>query len=341
MRAPAAAAERRAVVLYGAAAAQGGPDEADTLVQVETVTAALASLGYAVTRLPIDLDLAPVARLARRRVDLVVNLVESLRGDGRLIHLVPAVLDSVGIAYTGAPAAAIYATTDKLLAKRLMLGAGIPTPAWLDGSSPPDLADPDAGYIVKSVSEDASIGLDATSVVAAGDVYQAMAARHARLGGDWFAECYVDGREFNLSILAGSYGPVVLPAAEIRFLDFPRDRPRIVDYEAKWLEGSFAFAHTPRCFVEDPADAPLVAALQRLALDCWQLFGLRGYARVDFRVDAAGRPWVLEVNANPCLSPDAGFMAAAGRAGLTAVDVIAMIVGATQPSLNKAAAAAV
>jgi D-alanine-D-alanine ligase len=335
------AADRRAVVLYGAAAAQGGPDEADTLVQVETVQAALASLGYAVTLMAVDLDLAPVARLARRRFDLVVNLVESLRGDGRLIHLVPAVLESVGVCFTGAPAAAIAASTDKILAKRLMRDAGIPTPDWCDGDSIGDLTDPHARYIIKSVCEDASIGLDAGSVVAVADVHQEIAARQARFGGAWFAERYIEGREFNLSILEGARGRQVLPVAEIHFVDYPADRPRIVDYEAKWLAGSFAFDHTPRHFIEDGADASLVAELRRLALECWRLFGMRGYARVDFRVDAAGRPWVLEVNANPCLSPDAGLMAAAERAGLTVTDVIAMIAAAAQPRRHRMTATAV
>jgi len=339
--APLAAADRRAVVLYGAAAAQGGPDEADTLVQVDTVQEALASLGYAVSLMAVDLDLAPVARLARRRFDLVVNLVESLRGDGRLIHLVPAVLESAGVSFTGASAAAIAASTDKIVAKRLMRDAGIPTPEWHAGDSIGDLTDADARYIVKSVCEDASIGLDAGSVVAMADVRPAMAARQARFGGAWFAERYIEGREFNLSILESPRGCQILPVAEIRFIDYPASRPRIVDYEAKWLTGSFAFDHTPRHFVEDGVDTGLVAELRRLALECWHLFGLRGYARVDFRVDAAGRPWVLEVNANPCLSPDAGFMAAAERAGLTVTDVIAMIAAAAHPNQHKVAATAV
>jgi D-alanine-D-alanine ligase len=335
------AADRRAVVLYGAAAARGGPDEADTLVQVETVQGALTSLGYAVTLMAVDLDMAPVARLARRRFDLVFNLVESLRGDGRLIHLVPAVLESAGVAFTGAPAAAIAASTDKILAKRLMRDAGIPTPEWCDGESIGDLADPHARYIVKSVCEDASIGLDAGSVMAVTDVHLALAERRSRFGGDWFAERYINGREFNLSILEGSRGPQVLPVAEIHFVDYPAGRPRIVDYEAKWLTGSFAFDHTPRHFIEEGADTGLVEELRRLALACWRLFGLRGYARVDFRVDAAGQPWVLEVNANPCLSPDAGFMAAAERAGLTVTDVIAMIAAAAHPRQHRMAATAV
>jgi len=66
--------------------------------------------------------------------------------------------------------------------------------------------------------------------------------------------------------------------------------------------------------------------LARIALECWRAFELKGYARVDFRVDQEGRPWVLEVNANPCLSPDAGFAAAAERAAVPYSHVIARIV---------------
>jgi D-alanine-D-alanine ligase len=66
----------------------------------------------------------------------------------------------------------------------------------------------------------------------------------------------------------------------------------------------------------------LAARAQRLALACWQLFALDGCARVDFRVDGSGMLWVLEVNANPCLSPDAGFAAALAQAGIGYAEAI-------------------
>jgi D-alanine-D-alanine ligase len=74
-----------------------------------------------------------------------------------------------------------------------------------------------------------------------------------------------------------------------------------------------------------PEDDGLVKTLVSISRECWTTFELRGYARVDFRVDGAGRPWVLEINTNPCISPDAGFMAAADRAGLTIEDVVRRI----------------
>ena len=137
-----------------------------------------------------------------------------------------------------------------------------------------------------------------------------MHAHSARLGRACYAEQYIDGREFNLSVLASPQGPQVLPPAEIDFSGFPPGKPRLVGYRAKWEEGSFEFQHTPRRFDFPAEDGPLLDRLRDLALGSWRVFGLRGYGRVDFRVDEAGHPWVLETNTNPCLSPDAGFYAA-------------------------------
>ena len=72
-------------------------------------------------------------------------------------------------------------------------------------------------------------------------------------------------------------------------------------------------------------DTPLVDWLRALAVECWNLFGLRGYARVDFRIDRQGQPWILELNANPCLSPDAGFAAALAKANVPLERAIAWI----------------
>jgi D-alanine-D-alanine ligase len=139
-----------------------------------------------------------------------------------------------------------------------------------------------------------------------------------------------------LSILAGPQGPQVLPPAEIIFEGYDADQPRIVGYRAKWDVDSEEFRQTPRSFDFGPDDRPLLAELQALALQCWQLFGLRGYARVDFRVDDHGRPWILEINANPCLSPDAGFAAALARAGIVFSRAVKWIItdGINQPQYH-------
>ncbi|MCB1814375.1 MAG: hypothetical protein KDK04_22030, partial [Candidatus Competibacteraceae bacterium] len=144
-----------------------------------------------------------------------------------------------------------------------------------------------------------------------------------------------DGREFNLALLEGPQGMTLLPPAEIVFHDYPPGKPRIVGYAAKWDEHSFEFQNTPRRFDFAAADQPLLRQLNELAQRCSALFGLRGYARVDFRVDAHNQPWVLEINTNPCLSPDAGFAAALAQAGLSLRAAVAHIVTAALPSTNR------
>lgn len=319
-------------VLHGASADR--PDEADTLVSALAVCAALNRLGYRSDIVRLGLDLGDISRLADRRPGLVFNLVEALDGDAALAAVAPAALDHFGLAYTGATAQAHHALLSKSHAKQLMLTAGLPTPAWsADGGGLP------AGgrVIVKSLTEHASLGIDAQSVVSTEAAGAEIAARCAAFGGSFFAEAYIEGREFNLSLLETAEGPRVLPPAEIEFVDYPADRPRIVDYEAKWIEHSAAYRNTPRRFDFSDADKPLLQHLSDWALQAWRLFGLTGYARVDFRVDGAGAPWILEVNANPCLSPDAGFIAAAARAGLDYDWVIGSIVSSVPQTRRQAA----
>jgi len=149
-------------------------------------------------------------------------------------------------------------------------------------------------------------------------------------GGSWFAEKYINGREFNLSLLAGADGsPHVLPPAEILFEGYNNGKPRIVGYRAKWNEDSYEYHHTPRSFNFPAFDESLLIRLKEMAIKCWHLFGLRGYARVDFRVDEKGKPFILEVNINPCLSPDAGYAAALAQAGISYTEAIERILNNT------------
>lgn len=321
----------RAIVLHDDLGADARADELDVFAQAAVFEAVLPALGYAVSRMSFSLDLARTRAIwASDRPDLVVNLVEAVGGEGRLLHLAPALLEALGIPYTGSSSSALLLTTDKLCTKRLLALGGLPTPEWLDrrGHAPPhDL--PPGRYIIKPATEDASVGLDDDAVVEASNRTELLAALRSRaekIGREVFAERYIEGREFNLSVLAGPAGPEVLPIAEIQFLQYPPGRPKLVDYRAKWDANSFEYHHTPRSFEFPAEDAPLLAELARLARECWQLFELRGYARVDFRVDRAGRPWILEINANPCVAPDAGFPAAAQRGGLSTADVVRRIV---------------
>jgi D-alanine-D-alanine ligase len=322
-------------ILHDSVSAADTPDAQDVIVQADAVAQALKALGHKVCRLSCTLNLATLqATLRRGKIDAVFNLVESINGQGRLIHLPLFCLEAMGLPYTGARAETMLLTSNKILAKRWMAAAGISTPAWVGpwpgakvdvGSLPSQCGT----WIVKSVWEHASIGLGPESLIenaVAGDVFPLLEARAGRLGGACFAERYIAGREFNLSLLAGPAGSEVLPPAEIVFEGFTDDMPRIVDYRAKWDADAYAYHHTPRRFDFDDTDNDLLTRLKAIARQCWEHFDLRGYARVDFRVDEAGRIWVLEINANPCLAPDAGFAAALERAGISYSEAVALIV---------------
>ena len=313
---------------------------------MEAVSDGLAALGHEPVVVPVSLNLEETARtLAALHPAMAFNLVESLSGKGSLIHIVPALLDALKIPYTGSCTEAIILTSNKVLAKRWLGAAGLPTPPWFTATERREGLRISGPWLVKSAWEHASIGLDEDSIIPEanrGRLLAEMDARRDTLGGACLAEAFIDGREFNLSLLAGSTdpnhgpdgqqftrgkGPEVLPPAEIRFDAYPPEKVRVVGYRSKWEEGSFEFDHTPRSFEFPETDTPLLAKLKELALRCWNLFDLRGYARVDFRVDREGQPWILEVNTNPCLSPDAGFRAAAERAGLNFSEVLKRIIG--------------
>jgi D-alanine-D-alanine ligase len=321
---------RGAAVLYGEVAADAAEDEKDSLREADALMEALGQLGYAAVKVPLTTDLDGVAaRLREWSPEVVCNIVESVSGTGRLIHLGPALLDRLGIPFTGAGTDAIYSTSNKLMAKKILVGGGIATPPWvdLDGARAGQLS---ARFplIIKSVWEHASIGLDEGSIVREkGKLLDEMLARRERLGGECFAEEYVDGREFNIALIAGASGaPEILPPAEMIFDRFPAECPKLLGYKAKWQEDSFEYHHTRRTFDLKPADAGLVARLKDVATRCWELFRLTGYARVDFRVSSDGTPYVLEVNTNPCLSPDSGFRAMLERAGIPFNDFVARLI---------------
>jgi D-alanine-D-alanine ligase len=184
--------------------------------------------------------------------------------------------------------------------------------------------------IIKPAWEDASVGIDGDSVIYdIRRIPEKLIELHGRFEGQpMLIESFIDGREINMSVLQRSDGSVdVFPVVEMLFCDWPDDKPRIVDYTAKWDTDSFEFNNTIRKF--DPRDVP-TRELKETALKCWSAFKLRGYARVDMRLAADSGIYVIEVNANPCIAKDSGFIAAAHEAGFSTVDVIEEILKVAQ-----------
>jgi D-alanine-D-alanine ligase len=312
----------------------------DVLDQARAVAKALASRGHAVTQVAATLDLASLqAKLQEAKPDVVFNLLESLAGSDRFHAVGPLLFTAWKLPFTGATSEAMSLSAGKLLAKERLRQAGLPTPDWLTaGNAGSGLGTLGTGLgrlptqvIIKAIWEHASLGIDDSSVVTVSsetECREQIAAREAKLGHDCFAEEFIAGREFNISILTSGDGCEVLPPAEIDFTQYPKNRPHIVGERAKWALGSEEEVSTPRRFASAAEDHSLFGELSDLCRRSWKLFGLTGYARVDFRVDSGNRPWILEINANPCLAPDAGFAAAVEQAGLSYADAMERIVSA-------------
>ncbi len=297
--------------------------DAGVLDEVRVVEETLTTLGYPYRSASIRrLDDIPAA-ISEGAETLVFNLVESLHGNPADMVFVPAICEALGRPSTGGTAACQGLCLDKWLTKAALQAHGVPTPAACVvpvGAAVVDRGLPPFPVIVKPLATDASEGIDAASVVRSADDLTALANAvtrvHTRFGQPALVESFVTGREVNVSLMQTDGQLHVFPPAEIVFTNFPADRPQIVDYAAKWLEGSFEYENTTRRI---PAELPKTVAdeVLRVAAAAWAAVGCQDYARVDFRVAEDGRPFVIEVNPNPDISLAGGFAAALHAGGVT------------------------
>jgi len=295
--------------------------EAGVLAEVEAVRRALDKLRIPYRRVGVrEFEELP-AVLSASDEPVVFNLVEGFWTDPDRAALVPTVVRSFGKACTGNDALGQLVSLDKWQSKILLRAAGIPTPPGV--LVPPGRPLPGRGlfggpYLVKPVRTDGSEGIDNTNLVprrgrALGQVVRRI---HDQLGQPALIEQYIEGRELNVTVIWRRGEAQVLSPAEIDFSAFEAGRPRIIGYEAKWLEDSFEYQHTPR-IIPAPLPKRLTERVCELAAAACRALSCFDYCRVDFRLDKANRPYVLEVNANPDISLDAGLAAALETAGIS------------------------
>jgi len=320
---------QRCCIIYNEPGPGALPDELDVLDQVAHIEKHLVDLGISVYRKGItERFMFEIEELVKEKPDFVFNLVESINNKGELIYFVPALLNLYSIPYSGNSLESIFLTTNKTICSKSLKQAGINNP---QSYLPSQFKSLTAGkkYIVKPIWEDGSLGITSESV------FECKPGFEERLKGlddsHWFIEDFIDGREFNISVLAGKDGPEVMPPAEIVFVNYDENRPRIIDFKAKWEIESFEYINTIREFPGNKLNARLAANLKNAALSCWHLFGLKGYVRVDVRTDSEDNVYVIEINGNPCISPDGGFVAATREAGYPFTEVLTRII----TDLNK------
>lgn len=301
------------------------PDELDVIEQRDLVKSALEKLGFEVLCLTTGKNLYhDLEKVRSEKADLVFNLVEATWGMGELIYFAPAVLNALKISYTGVPLDALFVTTNKVLAKKIMRFNHLPTADFFAVNELEKLS-PEKTYIAKPIWEEASVGITADFIFKTSEKeklerIKQLSASH------YFVEEFIDGREFNVSILAGKNGFEVLPPAEMIFSGYFADKPKIVGYKAKWDETSEEYKQTNRAFGTLENEPELKEKLIQTCRKSWVAFNLKGYVRIDFRVDKNNNIYILEINGNPCIAPDSGFVAALKHAGYTEENMVERII---------------
>ena len=279
-----------------------------------TMVDALAHHGHPVELAQVRHDVARPLCHFDPREQIVFNWCEGLDGEPNAFDRIPPVLEELGFAYTGATAWTLAMTQDKAAAKTILDQLNIPTPAWRAFRSPDEVEGWDIfPAIVKPAAEHCSSGITDGAVVSDLEQLRERVATIVKMyGGQALVEDFIEGREFNVSIW-GNGRPAPLPLYEIDFSAIPDPHHRLVDFDAKWIKGSYTYEHTPaRC----PADVDdeLAGRIRSVAMDAYRALRLRDYGRIDMRV-RDGQPYVVDVNSNPDITIDGGFAKTAAVAG--------------------------
>ncbi len=299
--------------------------------EVNAVAQALSELGCKPQKAAVTTAAEIFRWLDQVQTDLVFNLCEGLDGDSADESNVAAILDSMGVHYTGNHPLVLGLARNKNLTKKILVASSIPTPAWAYYESVPTTAPTALSYplIVKPACEDASLGILDDAVVRD---FPSLRKNCRRLLEHYprdgvLVEEFIAGREISVALLPDGRNVRALPPSEIDFSGFQPGADQIVSYKAKWVTDDELYRSTPsRC----PAvvTSELQDYLQNMAISVHRALGADSYGRVDFRVDCNDHPFVLEYNPNPDISPGAGYSNALAAAGLSYPDFVQIVIQA-------------
>jgi D-alanine-D-alanine ligase len=287
------------------------------LESVEAVNKALIELKHDVVLLPLSPPIEEIkSSLSAVNADLLFNLFEGFCGFPETEALVPEIAEELRKPYTGCPSSVLRLALDKARAKKLLKSAGIRTPSG-QVLNPDNVAEFNLTYpcIVKPRAEDASHGLSDLSVVEDfASLKRQVSTISSAYGGEALVEEFVGGREFNATVM-GNTTYTALPPSEIVYT-LPEGMPKLLTFAAKWEVGSIYYLNTQLTCPAKITPAEKRAITQTIT-KVYQLFGCKGYARVDMRLDKDGKVNVIEVNPNPDISPGTGAARQADAAGMT------------------------
>lgn len=299
----------------------------------ESVMKALKELGHETIIYHVNLDLFEKLKQDKKNIDLTFNLCDDgFFSDPELEPHLPAILDILEIPYTGGNYLTLALTLKKATVKKILMHHNLPTPNFqVFKTGNEKLEKLDFPLIVKPIHEDASIGIKDESVVYNEEKLRER-VKHVikEYKQPALVEEFIDGREFNIGIIGDKE---ILPISEITFDGLPENKPKIVNYDAKWKEDSIDYKETKRS-CPAKVDEELAKKLKNLALKAAELFNCKDYFRVDFRVDKNNRPYILEVNQSPDISEDAGLFAMAKAKGYSYKELIDKIIKSAMQRKN-------
>jgi len=276
--------------------------EFDDEETVDAIAEALREGGCKVTK--IEADGEAYGKLRRLKPDIVFNMAEGLRGETRESQI-PAILDMLGIPYTGSGALTLAISLNKALTHQLLLCNGIPSPSFQVFARADERINKKLGFplVVKPLLEGSSKGVRSSSLV--------RDEKSLREQVSWVIETYdqpaiaeefLPGREFTVGLI-GNDEPMILPMVEILLDELPRGASPLYSYEAKWV---WDVPEKPLDMFRCPADIPqkLENEIRRIAIKAFRVLNCRDVCRIDVRLDENSKPHVLEVNPLPGLIPN-------------------------------------
>jgi len=281
------------------------------------VVSTLKKLGHDVYPLGVKSDLGVIhAAIESWKPDIAFNLLEEFDGQAVYDQHVVSYLELLRLPYTGCNPRGLMLARDKALTKKVLSFHRIPFPEFIEVPQgravrrPKWLSFP---LIVKSVTEEASLGISQASIVEDDDkLSERVAFIHNSVGSGALIERYIEGREFYVGII-GNGQLQALPVWELILDKLPDDAKRIATERVKW---SRTYQKKYGIISKQAEKLPEGKAedIQDLAKQVYRALGLSGYARIDMRMDADGQLYVLEANPNPQIAHDEDFADSAEQA---------------------------
>ena len=291
--------------------ASGLPDdryaEWDDMETIEGVRSALLERHESVEL--IEADEEAYGKLRSSRPELVFNMAEGFGGDCRESHI-PAILEMLGVPYTGSAPLTLALCLNKARAKQVMSCCSIPTPAFIVASCAGDALrlvrerSLKLPLMVKPLFEGSSKGVrDNSFVRTEEELAKLVDFVSGEYGQSAIVEEYLEGREFTVAIIGNGDAVRALPPVEINYSALPEGVNHIYSYEAKWILDT---PENPLDIFTCPAemDDGLAGAVEAVATGAFNSLSVRDWCRVDVRLDSEGVANIIELNPLPGILPD-------------------------------------